>query len=193
MKANLAPVLLLCLIAAGCGGGQEGAAAAAAVPPPAAEPPVAERPAPEPPPVQAKVGLEMGYRSEGCSFQYSPVDFCDERHLALIDEAIATRKPDFNRRYILLSIPEWPDYHQESVVAIDPAARKAYPVPIDAYSGPGGESGEPAARGKLTYALDSDRICIEGAILAYKVVKDGSFCFVLRDGRFTGYKTAYME
>jgi len=187
MNVKLALALLFCFAAPGCSG-QEGASGRAP-----AEPPVAERPASEPEPAAPKIEVEMGYRSEGCSFQYSPVDFCDERHLALIEDAIAKRKPDFAQRYILLSIPEWPDYHQDSVVAIEPAARKAYPLPIDAYSGPGGESGEPAAKGKLTYALDSDRVCIEGAILAYKVAKDGTFCFVLKDGRFSGYKTAYME
>jgi hypothetical protein len=187
MKAKLALALLFCLVAPGCSG-QEGAAERLA-----AERPVAEQPASEPSPIPAKVRLEMGYRSEGCSFQYSPVDFCDERHLALIDEAIAKRKPDFNRRYILLTIPEWPQYHQSSIVAIDPATRTAYPLPIDAYSGPTGESGDPTTVGKLTYGVDGEEVCIEGAILAYKTIKDGKFCFTLQAERFTGYKTAYME
>lgn len=187
MKANLTLALLFCLVAPACSG-QEGAAERAAV-----EPPVAEQPASEPSPIPAEVKVEMGYRSEGCSFQYSPVDFCDKRHLALIDEAIAKRKPDFNRRYILLTIPEWPQYHQSSIVAIDPATSTAYPVPIDAYSGPAAESGDPTTAGKLTYKVDSEEVCIEGAILAYKAIKDGKFCFVLRGGRFIGYKTVYME
>lgn len=177
MKTNLALALLFCLIAPACSGRED-----------AVDHVSAEQPA-----ALAQIKVEMGYRNDGCSFLHSPVNFCDERHLSLMAEAIAHRKPDFHRRYILLTIPEWPEYRQSSVVAIDPALPAAYPVPIDAFSGPVGKSGDPTTQGKLMYGLDSNEICIDGAILAYKAIKNGRFCFTFQAERFTGYRTAYME
>lgn len=177
MKTDLALALLFCLIAPACSG-REGAV---------------EHLSAEQPATLSQIKVEMGYRSDGCSFRHSPVNFCDERHLSLMAEAIAHRKPDFHRRYILLTIPEWPADRQSSVVAIDPTLPAAYPVPIDAFSGPVGKSGDPTTQGKLMYALDNNEVCIDGAILAYKAIKNGRFCFTFQAERFTGYKTAYME
>lgn len=136
--------------------------------------------------------LDFGYASQACSFLHSPVDFCDARHVRLIREAIATRKPDFAQHYAVLSIAEWPVYHQRSVVAIDLRNGVVHPLPIDAYSGPVGTGDSATRPGKLRYGLDSNRLCIDGAILAYRELRDGSFCFTLEDGRFTGHRTPYM-
>lgn len=136
--------------------------------------------------------LDFGYASQGCSFLHSPVDFCDARHIRLIREALATRKPDFAQHYAVLSISEWPAYHQRSVVAVDLRNGAVHPLPIDAYSGPVGTRDSATSDGRLRYGLDSNRLCVDGAILAYRQLRDGTFCFTLQDGRFTGHRTPYM-
>ena len=141
----------------------------------------------------AFAGVEIAYRSAGCSFEFSPIDFCDETHVEFIEAAIRDKTSNFNRHFILLAIPEWPEYHQQSIVAIDTRDGVVYPVPIDAYSGRLGSDGNPTGEGKLSYGLSSNEVCVEGAVLAYRALDEGRFCFRLERDRFVGHRTPYMD
>lgn len=137
--------------------------------------------------------VHIAYASDECSFQFSPVDFCDERHLAEIKNAINVSKPNFNGKFILLSLPERSQYLQRSLVAIDTTSGVVYPVPIDAYSGVTNEDGFPRRLGRLKFDLHSSKVCIYGAIVAYHMIEDGKFCFVFDGDRFVGHHTPYMD
>src|ERR1700761_4335593 len=81
--------------------------------------------------------VEIAYAHNQCSYQYSLVDFCDERHVSKINDAIIHSAANFNRHYILLKIREWKpsEYYGDSLVAIDTVTGIVYPLPFDYYSG----------------------------------------------------------
>lgn len=139
--------------------------------------------------------VKIPYARDECSFQYSNVDFCDQRHMAAINTAIRDLRPNFNGYYILLPIQEGPaTWLQKSLVVIDSRTGAVYPLPIDAYSGrthPNSYVSENA--GQLSYAVDSAHLCIVGSIFEHRMVKNGKFCFDFTGDRFTGYKTIYMR
>ncbi|SEL27523.1 hypothetical protein SAMN05216214_11031 [Atopomonas hussainii] len=140
----------------------------------------------------AKVRIEYS-NQDGCSFSYSPVNFCDEKHINAVSTAIAESMPNFNNNYILLTISERPEYHQKSVVAIDPSTGFFYPIPIDAYSGTPSDTDPEGKDGKISFGLDSNEVCIDGDILVYRAITTGNFCFYFQDGKFIGHPTAYMN
>lgn len=123
-----------------------------------------------------------------CSFSTSPINFCDDRHSVIINKAFKEQLPNFFKNYILTSIPERQKSHQRSIVTINSLNGEVYPVPIDVYSGR-----DSIKDGEITFNLASNKLCIEGDILVYKVIKSGHFCFFLEEDKFTGYSTAYME
>ncbi|PRE81148.1 hypothetical protein C6Q13_26065 [Burkholderia gladioli] len=127
-----------------------------------------------------------------CSFQYSPIDFCDAKHVEAYQDAIKNNSPNFNDHYILLTYPEFKNYHQRTVVAIDTQTGVVYPLPIDAFSGY--MRGRRTAKddGKITYSLDSNKVCISGAILVYRAFEEGNFCFDFVGDKFVGHHTEYM-
>lgn len=137
--------------------------------------------------------IEIPYDHNGCSFQGSPIDYCDEKHLNAIDEAIKNQRPNFNKKYILLTIQERKNYYQSTLVAIDSNTGIVYPIPIDFYSGYANKKGGANDFGKLTYSLESNKVCIEGSIFVYRAEEDGTFCFNLQGDRFTGHQTTYMD
>jgi len=137
--------------------------------------------------------VEISKTNGGCSFHGSPVDYCDDRHIAAINEAILSQSPNFNGHYVLLSVPERENYYQSSLVAIDSNTGIVYPLPIDFYSGHAGKKGGADNLGKLTYSLDSNNVCIDGSIFVYRAEEDGIFCFSLQGDRFTGHHTTYMD
>jgi hypothetical protein len=94
---------------------------------------------------------------------------------------------------MLLSLSEWPTYHQRSVVAIDVNTGIVYPLPIDAYSGVGDSKGVIHSEGTLEYKVGDGRLCIKGAILVYRAIQEGTFCFTFQDNKFAGYHTEYMN
>ncbi|EIP87784.1 hypothetical protein A33K_15805 [Burkholderia humptydooensis MSMB43] len=127
-----------------------------------------------------------------CSFQYSPVDFFDEKHVAAYSDALKTQAANFNQHYIVLAYPEFKNYHQRSVVAIDTKTGVVYPRPIDAFSG--FKHGRRAAKdeGKISYSISSNKVCIGGAILVYRSFEEGDFCFEFVGDKFVGHHTEYM-
>lgn len=137
--------------------------------------------------------IKISQTDSECSFQGSPVDYCDDRHIAAINEAILNQPPNLNKHYVLLPIPERKNYYQNSLVAIDSNTGIVYPLPIDFYSGYAGKKGGADGFGKLTYGLDSNKVCIEGSIFVYRAEEDGTFCFNLQGDRFTGHHTTYMD
>ena len=138
--------------------------------------------------------VKINYRSQdGCSFPYSPVDFCDAHHTQIVSEAIRTIQPNFNNHYILITIMERTEYHQKSIVAIDPNTGYFYPVPIDFFSGTPSKNDPKGENEKLTYRIDSNHLCINGDIVVYRSIKTGEFCFLFKDEKFTGYHTTYMN
>ena len=141
-------------------------------------------------------GVKISYSHNECSFMYSPVDFCDERHTAEMKDALANRVANFNEHYILLKIKEWrpSEYYGDSVVAIDVQTGIAYPMPFDYYSGSiNMRNSKAIKKPKLTFSANSNKVCIEGSILVYRATTNGRFCFDFDGDRFTGYHTEYMN
>jgi hypothetical protein len=137
--------------------------------------------------------VEINYTHDGCSFQVSPIDFCDARHVKIIKSAISGKSANFNRHYILLSIEEWPPSPDgRSLVAIDTLTGIVYPVPIDSYQGRMYDQGNFSGKPNLSFSLKSNRLCIKGDILVYRGNTDGHFCFDFDGEKFTGYHTEYM-
>ena len=140
--------------------------------------------------------IEIGYAHDGCSFLYSPVNFCDERHIAKIKQAIANRSANFNGHYILLKIKEWKvsDIYGDSVVVIDALTGIVYPMPFDYFSGRIDTRNSQAIRkSRLIFSGDSNRVCIDGSILVYRATTNGILCFHFDGRKFNGYRTEYMN
>jgi hypothetical protein len=135
----------------------------------------------------------IAYANDGCSFKFSPVDFCDAKHLASIARSIAAAKANFNGHYILTQIEEWPENYQSSIIAIDVRSGAVIPAPIDAYAGKLRSDGSVTGPGLLKYDSLSNELCIEGSILDYRTITEGTFCFRLVGDRFVGYATQYMS
>jgi hypothetical protein len=132
------------------------------------------------------------YPSDECSFRYSPIDFCDKKHIEKYSVALRTLAPNFNHNYILLPIQEWRDSDEQSLVAIDKNTGIVYPVPIDSFSGLVGNKVVKERRTILIFNIASNLVCIDGAILVYRATEVGKFCFSLEGDRFGGYHTTYM-
>lgn len=138
-----------------------------------------------------KPKIVMNYKNQdGCSFMVSPVFYCDEKHLKEYAKAINSREPNFFFDFVLVTVLEWPEYGQRSIVVVNKKTGNVYLVPIDVYSGAPGK-GSP--NGRLEFGLKRNKLCILGDILVYRSIKSGRFCFYLDGERFTGYKTAYMD
>ncbi|MBU9348065.1 hypothetical protein KTE11_25495 [Burkholderia multivorans] len=127
-----------------------------------------------------------------CSFQYSSIDFCDEKHVAVYNEVLGEKSANFNGHYIILVYPEFKEYHQRSVVAIDTKTGVVYPLPIDAFSGFMRGRSVAKDEGKISYSLKSNKVCINGAILVYRAFEEGNFCFEFVGDKFVGHHTEYM-
>jgi hypothetical protein len=140
---------------------------------------------------EVRIGYAKSDLSD-CSFQYSPVDFCDTHHIAAYNQVLRTRKPDFNKTFILLAYSERREYHQRSIVAIDSKTGTVYPLPIDAFSGFMHGRSDAKDDGRLDYSLDHNKICVSGAILVYRAFEQGHFCFELEGDKFVGHHTEYM-
>ncbi len=138
------------------------------------------------------VGTKMLSPHSGCSFLSSPINFCDQRHRVLIEQVIAGQRPNFNERYIVAELEEWPEVFQRSVVVINTRTGVVYPLPIDALSGPLSISGHSSGYGAVETSVDAKTFCLVGAVLAYRSITEGRFCFGFDGSRFTGYRTAYM-
>lgn len=141
--------------------------------------------------------VEIAYsHTYKCSFMYSPIDFCDARHVSEIKDAIATRVANFNGHYLLVKIKEWrpSEYYGDSVVIIDIETGVVYPMPFDYYAG-AVNTGNTKARGKprLIFSADNNKICIDGSILVYRATTNGKFCFKFEGNKFSGYQTEYMN
>ncbi|MBT8769602.1 hypothetical protein [Metapseudomonas boanensis] len=130
---------------------------------------------------------------EGCSFSFSPINFCDKRRIQEMEKALINTPPNFNKHYIIAIIPERMEYHQNSIVAIDSRSGVAYPVPIDAYSGTPNKDDPKGKNGSVIFEIGSNKLCIEGEILAARALESGLFCFYFKDEKFTGHKTSYMH
>lgn len=131
-----------------------------------------------------------------CSFMYSPIDFCDERHISEIKGAIASQAANFNGHYILLKIKEWrpSEYYGDSVVIIDIQTGVVYPMPLDYYTGAVNmENSKVMGKPKLTFSANSNKVCIDGSILVYRATTNGKFCFKFEGNKFSGYQTEYMN
>jgi len=130
---------------------------------------------------------------QSCSYEFSPINFCDDKHMDAIKKAIGESKSNFNGHYILLKIIESSKDYEQSLVVIDTKTGIAYPAPMDFFSGEPKEDGAVNQFGSVGYNIDSDQICINGSIVAYRAEQDGKFCFHFTDGKFTGLNTAYTE
>lgn len=140
--------------------------------------------------------VDIAYAHDECSFQYSPIDFCDERHVSEINNAIAHSAANFNRHYILLKIQEWrpSEHYGESLVAIDTLTGIVYPLPFDYYSGRVNmKNSRIVKEPTLSFSVERSEVCIDGSILVYRAINNGHFCFNFDGKRFTGFKTEYVH
>lgn len=138
--------------------------------------------------------VQINYRTgDLCSFQFSPVYFCDDRHISEIKKAIEERKPNFNRHYILISILERKEYHEHTLVAIDAETGIAYPFPFDSYSGYMDAKGDVHDFGHVSYNLESNQVCVAGSIVAYRETDSGKLCWKFEGGKFVGHRTPYTD
>jgi hypothetical protein len=140
--------------------------------------------------------VEIAYTHNECSFQYSSVDFCDERHVSQIKDAIARSTANFKEHYILVKIQEWTssEHYGNSLVAIDALTGVAYPLPFDYYSGRiNMRNSRMLKKPKLNFSAKSGKVCIDGSILVFRATINGSFCFDFDGKKFTGFKTEYMN
>ncbi|HDR9164756.1 TPA: hypothetical protein QDB28_005189 [Burkholderia vietnamiensis] len=143
----------------------------------------------------AYTGVKIAYATSEltkCSFQYSPINFCDDEHVAAYNNTLNSAPANFNGHYIILARPEFEKYHQKSVVAIVTQSGLAYPLPIDSFSG--FMHGRPTAKdgGQISYSINSNKVCIRGAILVYRSFEEGNFCFEFVGDKFIGHHTEYM-
>lgn len=137
-------------------------------------------------------GVRMLSPHSGCSYLSSPVNFCDDRHRSLIEEVIAERKANFNGHYIVAELEEWPQFFQRSVVVVNTRTGIVYPLPIDALSGPLSSAGRSSGFGRVETSAKASQFCLVGAVLAYRSISEGRYCFGFDGTRFTGHKTSYM-
>ena len=94
-------------------------------------------------------GVNLPYDHDGCSYRYSPVDFCDARHRAAIEDALQQQKPNFNQHYLLVQVDDRPEYFQRTLVLVDTRTGRATPLPFDAFTGPAGKGGDATGYGTL--------------------------------------------
>ncbi len=100
-------------------------------------------------------GMNLPYDHDGCSYRYSPVDFCDARHRGAIEDALQHQKPNFNKHYLLVQVDDRPEYFQRTLVLVDTRTGRATPLPIDAFTGPAGKGGEATGYGHWKRAWTS--------------------------------------
>jgi hypothetical protein len=147
----------------------------------------------------AKENSEVGFREvkilyprDECSFRYSPVDFCDNKHIEKYNWALKSMSANFNQTYILLPIKEWQDSDEQSLVAIDKNTGIVYPIPIDSFSPYPAYKSKKKNIAALQFSKNSNQVCIDGEILVYRATQTGKFCFQLDGDKFVGYHTTYM-
>ncbi len=138
-------------------------------------------------------GMNLPYDHDGCSYRYSPIDFCDAQHVARIEEALRNEKPNFNQHYLLVQVDDRPGFFQRSVVLVDTRTGRATPLPIDAFTGPAEKGGDAIRYGTLETGVDRQQFCLDGALLVYRAFEEGRFCFGFDGERFTGHETQYMQ
>lgn len=149
----------------------------------------------EPPP-QSRAGfaqVQFAYPHSRCAYPYSPTDFCDTTHRSAYARALEDAPANFANDLILLDIPTRPEYHQKSLVVLEPDTGIVWPFPFDAYAGPLDAHGNPTGEGTLEFSSDSSTVCIDGSLLVYRVIETGRFCFTFDAGRFEGHTTQYMR
>lgn len=58
----------------------------------------------------AYTGVKIAYATSEltkCSFQYSPINFCDDEHVAAYNNTLNSAPANFNGHYIILARPEY--------------------------------------------------------------------------------------
>lgn len=138
-------------------------------------------------------GMNLPYDHDGCSYRYSPADFCNAQHRAAIEDALQHQKPNFNQHYLLVQVDDRPEYFQRTLVLVDTRTGRATPLPFDAFTGPAGKGGDATGYGTLETGVDQQQFCLDGALLVYRVFEEGRFCFGFDGERFTGHETQYMQ
>lgn len=147
------------------------------------------------PPTQSRAGfaqVQFAYPHSRCTYPYSPTDFCDTTHRNAYARALESAPANFANGLVLLDIPARPEFHQKSLVVLDPDSGIVWPLPFDAYAGRLDTHGNPTGEGTLEFSSDSSTVCIDGSLLTYRVIETGHFCFTFNGGRFEGHITQYM-
>jgi hypothetical protein len=134
--------------------------------------------------------VEFGTRTHSdCSFPGSPVDYCYSAFIESYQAALRT-PPNFNQNMIVLAIDTRSRYAQQALVAINPSSRTVYPLPFDHFANSFSDS-VPKRHGQVIHSRESDEICIDGEIMAYRSVQSGRLCWRLIGKQFSGEITPY--
>lgn len=137
--------------------------------------------------------VQFAYPNSRCAYPYSPTNFCDDTHQKAYAHALESTPANFDHDLILLAVDTRPEYHQKSLVVLEPDTGIVWPFPFDAYAGPLDGHGNPTAAGTLEFSSDSSTVCIDGSLLVYRAIEPGRFCFTFDGGRFEGHTTQYTQ
>jgi|GEM_PF-3139150 len=111
-----------------------------------------------------------------CRFDFSDIDYCDATHLSFFSLQLGLKKPDFFKSYKLLKYKE--SDTESSLVVIDTAQGKAYPLPFTIGNYVDDKGFSTAKEAVVEFNLNDNKICINGSVYSYKnsVTNDKS-CF----------------
>lgn len=145
------------------------------------------------PRIGAEILVEFAHPHSRCAYPNSPTDFCDSTHRSAYARALEDAPANFANGLIRLDIPTRPEYHQKSLVVLEPDTGVVWPFPFDAYAGSPDTDGNPISEGTLEFSSDSSTACIGGSLLVYRALKAGRFCFTYDSGRLEGHSTQYSQ
>jgi len=120
-----------------------------------------------------------------CQDDFSEVNFCDERHVRDVREALAGRSADFNRKYLVVKFAEGPA--RTSFAAVGTRDGMVYPLPFDSFGPFVDVFGAPvrSPQAKVEYRVDSDVICFTGSTYDYRnVLENRTTCFRMKPSGF---------
>lgn len=141
--------------------------------------------------IAGKFEVDFGTRvNRYCAFAASPVNRCASKFVSAYEQAVERGQANFNRTMIITVINSRPRYKQQTVVAIDPRAMKVYPLPFDYFTRSFSKT-DPDEYGRLVYSLESNNICVDGEILAYRSTQSGPLCWRFEGNQFVGSETPY--
>jgi hypothetical protein len=132
--------------------------------------------------------------ADGCGFIGGKVDFCEESYVEKIKDAYNGAQPNFNKKFLVIPIVI-PFYHDASIsfAVVDTQTGETRPLPFAFLEAIGEPSTETTGMKHAQFSLDDSEICIIGPLWAYKASMNGTNCWRLENGAFSGAPTPYIN